>query len=99
MPEIIINLQPNLLLLSNFLLKLTLETNWTEELMCFQTIAELLANYYGTFNDNSNISLYELKQWYPLFNDYLIPLTIHENDGTIMKIAELNQLYKVFERC
>ena len=130
-----------------FLLRLVTETNWDDELLCFQSIAREIGYYYSTLSlenkenkenekenneekDNLNIEetnkteksektdksqKNQMSQNFllspssaELFSSFLFPaIRSHlvapkgcaEDGSTVVQLAALEQLYKIFERC
>lgn len=86
---------------------------WDEEQECFETLCRELAEFYclqyedddedETATDTSQVSTG--RAWtvehvfFPAFRQRFLPPKSAAEDGTIVKIASLEKLYKVFERC
>jgi len=93
-----------------FLLRLATEVDWTEENSCFDSICTELAYLYAEFSyPEEDISASELlgakeKKFiqHVIFPSLSALLQVPDDlisDGSMMKVALLSQLYKVFERC
>lgn len=99
--------QPSLTKLSLFLMRLSLEVTWTDEITCFHDIAGEIALFYG------NLKAYYSEVSETIFKDTIssciipacccflvIPRSCDTTNNIIFhQIAALEQLYKVFERC
>ena len=111
LPQILENHLPNLFRIPQFLVDLISlpEDNWKEEKRCFQSIALKLSSLYSTNKeweiDEDENSIERLKYTtqhiiFPacklLFN---YPPATFASDQTIIEIANVSSLYKVFERC
>lgn len=85
-----------------YLLRLATEVNWDSEKECFESFSRETAKYYAEI-DESN----QEKNWkwtvqhvlYPAIKDYLLPPKSFIENGVLLQIADLPDLYKVFERC
>jgi DNA mismatch repair protein MLH1 len=108
LPLMIHNYIPDLTYLPSFLYRLGNNVNWEEEQPCFHDICRELATFYSIHRSYSN--QLEPSSWtthqhliqhilFPAFRSYLLPSTRHAADGTVVQIACLPDLYKVFERC
>lgn len=112
LPEIIDHYTPPLALLPLFLLRLGIDVDWTSEQACFRTIAEELASLYKvqpgfylpgqtTSEDKTEPSL----QWllrhvlFPALKVSFTPPRRLATDGSVTQVANLENLYKIFERC
>ncbi|XP_066589009.1 DNA mismatch repair protein Mlh1 isoform X2 [Prorops nasuta] len=85
-----------------YLLRLATEVDWTTEQLCFQNICRETAKYYSEMNlihnnrDWKYVTEYVL---YPAIKESLLPPSHFAQDSTVLQIASLPDLYKVFERC
>ncbi len=108
-PELIENYIPQPEGLPTFLLRLATDCEWAEEQQCFDTVATELGNYYAILPspsaDETDHSRFDKAS--RLLSDILIPslrwallppMELATN-GTVIQIACLEELYKVFERC
>ena len=110
LPQIFENNIPDLRRLPLFILNLCTEVNWEEEQSCFNDIALQLAEFYhyqNIPNDSEFLNEEEMKnrEWnvrhllLPSFRSSFSPPRKFANDGSIIQIASLENLYKIFERC
>eukprot|EP00954_Amorphochlora_amoebiformis_P003734 289757-Amorphochlora_amoeboformis.AAC.1 len=114
LPEIIPNYVPPMAKLPGFLLRLSLDVNWSEEKPCFQGIADELALFYqiegGRYLDHSITYSAHKKQHISLkwvIQHTILPAMSYdfhpprslEGAGCTIQVACLEELYKIFERC
>jgi DNA mismatch repair protein MLH1 len=90
-------------MISKFIILLATETNWSDERLCFESIARQVAKLYcalpteaGKLTDEAANTL-RLKL-YPAMRAYLIP-SHAVGSNKIIQVASLEELYKTFERC
>uniref|UniRef100_A0A7N8XZD3 DNA mismatch repair protein MLH1 n=1 Tax=Mastacembelus armatus TaxID=205130 RepID=A0A7N8XZD3_9TELE len=72
-----------------FILRLATEVNWDSEKECFRDFSKECSMFYSIRKQ------YILENTAPIFNRMLKII----EDGTVLQIANLPDLYKVFERC
>ncbi|XP_043272183.1 DNA mismatch repair protein Mlh1 isoform X2 [Venturia canescens] len=85
-----------------YILRLATEVDWTAEKVCFDGICRETAKFYSHVNTSN-----EAQDWkhvvehvlYPAIKESLLPPKCFAHDSTILQIASLPDLYKVFERC
>ncbi|XP_052094943.1 DNA mismatch repair protein Mlh1-like isoform X2 [Mytilus californianus] len=113
LPMLIDDFVPNMEGLPMFILRLATEVNWDSEKECFDTFARETSDFYSMkksmFQDKNSDSQEEDadKSWkwtiehvlYPAFRTFLFPPKSFAEDSSILQIANLPDLYKVFERC
>lgn len=93
---------PNEAELPLYILRLATEVEWSSEQPCFQNICRETAKYYSQMNpihgshDWKYITEHVL---YSAIKESLLPPKHFTHDSTILQIASLPDLYKVFERC
>lgn len=83
-------------------MRLATEVNWKKEQLCFQNICRETARLFSHIT-----SKHETHDWkyitehvlYPAIKESLLPPKHFAHDSTILQIASLPDLYKVFERC
>ncbi|XP_038219461.1 DNA mismatch repair protein Mlh1 [Zerene cesonia] len=91
--------------LPTYLVRLVTEVNWESEKECFDTFSRQTAIFYSQPNPNDSNEAMKSEQWkqehiiFPAIRRYFLPPTSFVNNGAILQIASLNDLYKVFERC
>ncbi|XP_041985317.1 DNA mismatch repair protein Mlh1 [Aricia agestis] len=89
--------------LPTYLVRLVTEVNWESEKECFDTFSRQTAIFYSQVNPDSSTSSSE--QWtqehiiFPAIRKNFLPTTQFTTNGTILQVASLGDLYKVFERC
>ncbi|CAF1236392.1 unnamed protein product [Adineta steineri] len=97
---------PNLDYLPQYLLRLSKEVNWTDERECFRTFADELSKFYSYrmhIYSEEDGDTEEKQHWaiehllYHAFKTMLVP-SKHLRQAFV-KLTEVQQLYKVFERC
>ncbi|CAL7938526.1 unnamed protein product [Xylocopa violacea] len=85
-----------------YVLRLATEVQWSTEQPCFRTICRETAKYYSQMSpvhgayDWKYITEHVL---YSAIKESLLPPKYFAHDSTILQIANLPDLYKVFERC
>lgn len=115
LPMLLDNYIPNLEGLPMFVLRLATEVDWDSEKPCFSTFASEVAEFYRvkkTFSDpqefpGSSQDEESTTDWrwivehviYPAFRTLLQPPKSFAENSNILQIANLPDLYKVFERC
>ncbi|XP_012528513.1 DNA mismatch repair protein Mlh1 isoform X2 [Monomorium pharaonis] len=85
-----------------YIMRLATEVDWRKEQQCFQNICRETAKFYSYINPK-----HQLHDWkyitehvlYPAIKESLLPPKHFAHDSTILQIASLPDLYKVFERC
>lgn len=97
---------PNLDYLPQYLLRLSKEINWNDERECFKTFADEISKFYSyrmniyskEDGDNEEKQYWAIEHLlYHAFKTMLVP-SKHLRQAFI-KLTEVQQLYKVFERC
>ena len=96
---------------SLFNVELFLQVDWTSEKECFQTFAKECSLFYAfkpdPFTAEETNENAQDKNWawsvehvlFPAFRSGLVPPKHLAEDGTFLQVANLPDLYKVFERC
>ncbi|XP_012063394.1 PREDICTED: DNA mismatch repair protein Mlh1 [Atta cephalotes] len=85
-----------------YIMRLATEVDWRKEQLCFQNICRETAKFYSYINPK-----HQIHDWkyvtehvlYPAIKESLLPPKHFAHDSTILQIASLPDLYKVFERC
>lgn len=85
-----------------YMMRLATEVEWRKEQQCFQNICRETAKFYSYINPK-----HQTHDWkyitehvlYPAIKESLLPPKHFAHDSTILQIASLPDLYKVFERC
>ncbi|XP_078052967.1 DNA mismatch repair ATPase Mlh1 [Augochlora pura] len=85
-----------------YILRLATEVDWSAEKHCFKTFCRETAMYYSRMNPVHNT--YDWRYitehvLYAAIKESLLPPKHFAHDSTILQIANLPDLYKVFERC
>ncbi|CAF0996988.1 unnamed protein product [Rotaria sordida] len=97
---------PNFDYLPQYILRLSKEINWTDERECFRTFADEISKFYSYrmhIYSKEDGDTEEKQHWaiehllYHAFKTMLVP-SKHLRQAFI-KLTEVQQLYKVFERC
>ncbi|XP_054718998.1 DNA mismatch repair protein Mlh1-like [Uloborus diversus] len=115
LPMLLDNYEPPLINLPSFVLRLASDVEWSSEKECFETFCREVAALYAVpnssyFENSSNSSKCEENkkpswQWtiehavYAAIKSHLKPPRRFSTDSSILQIANLPDLYKVFERC
>ncbi|XP_013773945.1 DNA mismatch repair protein Mlh1-like isoform X1 [Limulus polyphemus] len=100
---------PPLETLPMYVLRLTTEVDWETEEECFQTFCREMARFYAFPRDGVETctSSDTVPSWkwtvehvlYPGIRSTLTPPRFFAEDSTVLQIADLPDLYRVFERC
>ncbi|GAB1865171.1 DNA mismatch repair protein Mlh1 [Camponotus japonicus] len=85
-----------------YIMRLSTEVDWRKEQVCFQNICRETAKFFSYINPKP-----ETHDWkyitehvlYSAIKESLLPPKHFAHDSTILQIASLPDLYKVFERC
>lgn len=83
-----------------YILRLVTEVEWTKEKLCFETFSRETAMYYARTPLNSNECEWKWlieHVFYDNIKKYLIPSA--QLGTSMLPVANLQHLYKVFERC
>ncbi|XP_044272404.1 DNA mismatch repair protein Mlh1 [Tribolium madens] len=104
LPLILDNYTPDIAGLPVYIVRLATEVNWETEKECFDTVAKETALYYSKMSENSK---WETNDWkwvtehvvYAAVKEYFIPPKKFTENVAVLEIANLPNLYKVFERC
>lgn len=85
-----------------YILRLATEVDWNVEQICFQNICRETAKFYSQIDTESEI--YDWKHMtehilYSAIKESLLPPKHFAHDSTLLQLASLTDLYKVFERC
>jgi DNA mismatch repair protein MLH1 len=110
LPLLIKGYDPALLRLPFFLLRLGTEVDWGDEVECFKGISTEIALLYQVYDDSmyqSGIIGKSTPNIAWLIQHILLPAmkqgfkvpTYLSTNGSIVQIAALEKLYKIFERC
>uniref|UniRef100_A0A4W3I8H1 DNA mismatch repair protein MLH1 n=1 Tax=Callorhinchus milii TaxID=7868 RepID=A0A4W3I8H1_CALMI len=113
LPLLLENYIPALEGLPMFVLRLATEVNWDEEKECFETFSRECSMFYSIRSQyilderQASPSLGHDTSWKwtvehvvsKAFRTRLLPPKRFTEDGTILQLANLPDLYKVFERC
>lgn len=91
---------PTLGHLPMYILRIVTEVNWLKEKQCFETFSRETAAYYARMSLASQESEWKWDIEHILFDNikkYLMPSDLLSS--AIIAVANLQNLYKVFERC
>ncbi|THK32850.1 DNA mismatch repair protein Mlh1 [Diachasma alloeum] len=102
LPVLLQDYFPNQAEIPLFILRLSTEVEWSVEQTCFDNICREVAKFYSKV-DTNNLQ----QNWkhltehviYDAIKESLLPPKHFSHDSTILQIASLPNLYKVFERC
>ncbi|XP_063306698.1 DNA mismatch repair protein Mlh1 isoform X1 [Pelobates fuscus] len=113
LPLLIDNYIPPLEGLPMFILRLATEVNWDDEKECFESFSKECSMFYSIrkqyilqehATEDSELGSASWR-WttehilYKAFRTHLLPPNPFAEDGSILQLANLPDLYKVFERC
>ncbi|XP_013165532.1 PREDICTED: DNA mismatch repair protein Mlh1 [Papilio xuthus] len=91
--------------LPTYLVRLVSEVNWDSEKECFDTFCHQTAIFYSQPNPDSTTETHKSEEWkqehviFPAIRRNFLPPNRFVTNGVILQIANLSDLYKVFERC
>ncbi|XP_058799424.1 DNA mismatch repair protein Mlh1 [Phymastichus coffea] len=100
LPILLENYFPNPAELPLYLLRLSTEVDWSKEKPCFHDICRETARFYSKI-DTTNDSWQHTTEHilYSAIKESLLPPQHFAHDSSILEIANLPDLYRVFERC
>uniref|UniRef100_A0A914VK55 DNA mismatch repair protein S5 domain-containing protein n=1 Tax=Plectus sambesii TaxID=2011161 RepID=A0A914VK55_9BILA len=110
-PSILSNYYPQLEGLPQLVYDLAVKVQWDEEQSCLEGVCRSLSRFFAhhaLFCDGEmHSALGHSAPWreivemvlFPAFKAKLLPPSSFLNDGTITQMADLKDLYRVFERC
>lgn len=86
------------------------QVEWKDEQECFETLSRELAEFYALHplpaeEVAQRTKELETREWtaehviLPALRSVMVPPRAFANDGTVIQVAALEKLYKVFERC
>ncbi|XP_062555079.1 DNA mismatch repair protein Mlh1 [Armigeres subalbatus] len=93
---------PSMAYLPMFILRLATEVEWDDEKECFDTFCREVARFYAkiALTKGDDEYKWELEHAiYPAIKQYLLPPKTFAKNGSVLKVANLPDLYRVFERC
>lgn len=93
---------PNLDYLPVFLSRLALKVDYRTERECFENICHELASFYQCRpSERENVAMKEtvVNILLPVMRYNFSPPKTHDHDGSVIQVACLEHLYKIFERC
>jgi len=106
LPELLPGHVPDACNLPEFLLRLANQTRWTQEKPCFADLATHISRLYawrphaGATADDVRAHEWSVENvLFPALRTHLHPPSAFASDGTMLQVACLEQLYRVFERC
>lgn len=85
-----------------YILRLSTEVNWNSEKECFDGVCRETAKFFShvDYSDEQYDSKHMIEHvLYPAIKESLLPPKYFSHDSTILQVASLPNLYKVFERC
>ncbi|XP_017777482.1 PREDICTED: DNA mismatch repair protein Mlh1 isoform X2 [Nicrophorus vespilloides] len=98
-PILIDKYLPNLSGLPMLILRIAAEVEWDKEEECFGNFAREMSRFYGKMYPDENWEHVHTHILYPAIKDYFCPSNKFRGNGSIVQLACLPSLYKVFERC
>ncbi|XP_063629903.1 DNA mismatch repair protein Mlh1 [Cydia splendana] len=105
LPLLLDNHTPFMGALPTYLVRLVTEVNWDSEKECFDTFSRQTAIFYCQPNPDTTTESVKSEHWkqehviFPAIRRNFLPPTSFVSNGAILQIANLPDLYKVFERC
>lgn len=103
-PLLLDKYMPDISRLPNYILRLACDVDWKSEEPCFRSICRETARFYS-FVDTVNSHEGHDWKWttehilLPAIKKTLLPPKHFAEDGTMLLLTSLPELYKVFERC
>jgi len=94
--------------LPGFVVRLATKVDFTNEQTCFEDIAQSLAWYFSLLpfyekgdeeNKPGSLRWFIQHQLLPSTRTRFYPRREFSTDGTVLQVAALENLYKIFERC
>ncbi|KOX80229.1 DNA mismatch repair protein Mlh1 [Melipona quadrifasciata] len=85
-----------------YILRLATEVEWSSEQPCFRTVCRETAKYYSQMSPTHDVHDWKYITEHVLYaaiKESFLPPKHFAHDSTILQIANLPDLYKVFERC
>ncbi|XP_063541973.1 DNA mismatch repair protein Mlh1 isoform X2 [Cydia strobilella] len=105
LPLLLDNHTPFMGALPTYLVRLVTEVNWDSEKECFDSLSRQTAIFYSQPNPDTTTESVKSEHWkqehviFPAIRRNFLPPTSFVSNGAILQIANLPDLYKVFERC
>lgn len=104
LPLVLEKYLPDLCLLPDFLIRMCTEVDWDLEKPCLDGICREVSRFYSkiSIDEDSEKNNWKWTTEHVLLStmrNTLLPPSKFTQDGTILEIANLPDLYKVFERC
>ncbi|KAL4222892.1 DNA mismatch repair protein [Mactra antiquata] len=115
LPLVLDDYIPDLDRLPMFILRLATEVNWDDEKECFKSFAKEICCFYSMKKsifllsdaDTTKVETKDKLSWkwtvehilFPAFRNLFYPPKHMAEDSSVLQIANLPDLYKVFERC
>jgi len=102
---------PQLEGLASYIYRLATAVDWSTELKCFEDFCRETAKFYAFkkkhCRDEKATSFASANDWkevvetilYPAIKSKLLPPESFDESNTIMKLTDVHDLYRVFERC
>ena len=95
---------PNLNQLPFFIMRLVTEVDWEVEMECFQLVGREISRFYAI---RESLEGAERSPWRRVIEHTVMPSLRKElmppesllKEGAVLQLADLHELYKVFERC
>ncbi|KAF2350087.1 DNA mismatch repair protein family [Trinorchestia longiramus] len=111
-PYLIDDFVPAMTGLPLFVVRLTTEVNWDTEVDCFRSLCQEISHFYASpplaeeedpvekeSGAQTHWSWMTEQLLYPALREHLQPPQHLAHDTSVLEIADLHKLYKVFERC
>lgn len=93
---------PSMAHLPMYILRLATEVDWDDESSCFKTFSRETAIFYAEFDESDDANKWQWQHehiFYGAFKKFLLPTQKFMLNKCFLQIANLSNLYKVFERC